>query len=334
MEMMKPITKKVLFGLPAVVLTAALACTMVGCGGGSTDGTQGESGGEAPAEQKAYESQKVEVMGFTIESLADGTYYRGDVYKQDGFYLRVKITNNNEKAKQKTTVGAIAAFGELEATDPSFHGSAKGLLSFDLNKPEGLSEGAQIEGDPTIEPGESIEWVYFWDTKDNYYGPISVGFFGNVATNENCGVMHFDTTDGMTDEMKAANAEAEAIAAKGGVDYSAYSVTAAKGWALVETNDDRGSAVFNPDGSTKRFQTKIMSREPLAEAEAIQGNYSGKGVLDEVDVKGVTWTRYTAETGTVYMYAKAPCGKTVHMFFDNGITWDDALPMMENVVLK
>ena len=76
------------------------------------------------------------------------------------------------------------------------------------------------------------------------------------------------------------------------------------------------------------------SREPLAEAEAIQGNYNGKGVLDEVDVKGVTWTRYTAETGTVYMYAKAPCGKIVHMFFDNGITWDDALPMMENVVLK
>ncbi|WP_417162597.1 hypothetical protein [Slackia isoflavoniconvertens] len=72
----------------------------------------------------------------------------------------------------------------------------------------------------------------------------------------------------------------------------------------------------------------------MAEAEAIQGNYNGKGVLDEVDVKGVTWSRYTAETGTVYMYAKAPCGKTVHMFFDNGITWDDALPMMENVVLK
>ncbi len=61
--MMKPITKKVLFGMPAVVLTAALACTMVGCGGESTDGTQGETGGEAPAEHKAYESQKVEVMG-------------------------------------------------------------------------------------------------------------------------------------------------------------------------------------------------------------------------------------------------------------------------------
>ena len=75
--MMKPITKRVLFGMPAVVLTAALACAMVGCGEGPTDGTQGESGGEAPAEQKTYESQKVEVMGFTIESLADGTYYRG-----------------------------------------------------------------------------------------------------------------------------------------------------------------------------------------------------------------------------------------------------------------
>ena len=41
--MVKPITKKVLFGMPAVALSAALACTMVGCGGGSTDGTQGRS---------------------------------------------------------------------------------------------------------------------------------------------------------------------------------------------------------------------------------------------------------------------------------------------------
>ena len=72
----------------------------------------------------------------------------------------------------------------------------------------------------------------------------------------------------------------------------------------------------------------------MAEAEAIQGNYNGKGVLDEVDVKCVASTRNAAETGTLYMDAKAPCGKTVHMFFDNGITWDDALPMMENVVLK
>ena len=48
--MVKPITKKALFGMPAIVLSAALACTMVGCGGGSTDGTQGEPSGRPSAE--------------------------------------------------------------------------------------------------------------------------------------------------------------------------------------------------------------------------------------------------------------------------------------------
>lgn len=93
--MMKPMTKKILLGAPAVALSAALACTMVACGGGG--GEQSESGGDAAASKSAYESQKIEVEGFTVESLADGTYYRGEFYEQDGFWLRVRITNTSDK---------------------------------------------------------------------------------------------------------------------------------------------------------------------------------------------------------------------------------------------
>lgn len=78
MGMMKPMTKKILLGAPAVALSAALACTMVACSGGG--GEQSESGGDAAASKSAYESQKIEVEGFTVESLADGTYYRGEFY--------------------------------------------------------------------------------------------------------------------------------------------------------------------------------------------------------------------------------------------------------------
>lgn len=42
MGMMKPMTKKILLSAPAVALSAALACTMVACGGGG--GEQGDDG--------------------------------------------------------------------------------------------------------------------------------------------------------------------------------------------------------------------------------------------------------------------------------------------------
>ena len=50
-------------------------------------------------------------------------------------------------------------------------------------------------------------------------------------------------------------------------------------------------------------------------------------------INGATWTRYT-QTGTYYMFTVAPCGTTVRMFIDSGITWEDAMPMMQNVTLK
>ena len=61
--------RKVAFGVPAVALFAALACTMAGCSG--TEGGQGGSGGGTAATQAAYQSQSIDVEGFTVESLAD-----------------------------------------------------------------------------------------------------------------------------------------------------------------------------------------------------------------------------------------------------------------------
>ena len=95
--MMRPMIRKGAFGVPVVALSAALACTMAGCGG--TEGGQGGSGDNALAGQTVNGVQTVEVAGFTIESVGDGSYYRGAAERQDGFWLRVKITNNNEAAK-------------------------------------------------------------------------------------------------------------------------------------------------------------------------------------------------------------------------------------------
>lgn len=119
--MMKPMTKKLLLGIPTVTLLAVLACTLAGCGGNATSGSAGSSGsGSAPVEKKAYESQTVEVAGITYESVAHGTFYRGDAKLQDGFYLHVKITNNNAKNRTFDFFNVHAAQGDLEAGDPLF----------------------------------------------------------------------------------------------------------------------------------------------------------------------------------------------------------------------
>ena len=208
--MVKPVVKKVMMGVPVVALSAALACTMAGCGG--TEGGQGGSGDGTAATQAAYQSQSIDVEGFTVESLADGTYYRGDVYKADGFWLRVKITNNNDKAMKRFSFITTGAPGGYEAGDPVF--DSHDTLSYDIkNPPAELCEGAETDGDPEIQPGESIEWVYFWTTKDNYYGPITVQFDKNATGGTDPRTMRFDTTGKESDGYKAAVEAAEAIKA-------------------------------------------------------------------------------------------------------------------------
>ena len=154
--MMKPMTKKILLGAPAVALSAALACTMVACGGGG--GEQGESGGNAAASKSAYESQKIEVEGFTVESLADGTYYRGEFYGQDGFWLRVRITNTSDKPLDRFSFTTNAAPGNLEPGDSIFNTFTAYVEEIET-PPAELCKDAQTEGNPTIAPGESVEWA-------------------------------------------------------------------------------------------------------------------------------------------------------------------------------
>lgn len=86
--MMKPVTRKLLLGIPAVMLSAVLACTLAGCGGNAPSGSGGNgSVQEKSKKAKTYDSQTVEVAGITYESVAHGTFYRGDAKLQDGFYL-------------------------------------------------------------------------------------------------------------------------------------------------------------------------------------------------------------------------------------------------------
>ena len=205
--MVKPVVKKVMMGVPAVALSAALACTMAGCGG-----TEGGSGDGTAATQAAYQSQSIDVEGFTVESLADGTYYRGDVYKADGFWLRVKITNNNESAKAPSAFSARAAVGTFEAGDAVFDASGGQRLNADTKtQAVELGEGAQTDANAKIEPGQSVEFIYFWTTKDNYYGPITVEFDSSSSSDSNPSVMHFDTTGCETDEYKAVKEKADEI---------------------------------------------------------------------------------------------------------------------------
>ena len=117
--MMKPVTRKLLLGIPAVMLSAVLACTLAGCGGNAPSGSGGNgSVQEKSKKAKTYDSQTVEVAGITYESVAHGTFYRGDAKLQDGFYLHVKITNNNAKNRTFNSFNVHAAQGDLEAGDP------------------------------------------------------------------------------------------------------------------------------------------------------------------------------------------------------------------------
>ena len=51
--MMKSMTKKVVLGVPTVALSAALACTLAGCGGGANDAAKNDANDAAPVAQEA-----------------------------------------------------------------------------------------------------------------------------------------------------------------------------------------------------------------------------------------------------------------------------------------
>ena len=195
---MKPMTKKLLLGIPTATLSAVLACTVAGCGGSAPSGSAGSSGGRAPVQEKskkakAYESQTVEVAGITYESVAHGTFYRGDAKKQDGFYLHIKITNNNTKNRTFSSFNVHAAQGDLEAGDPLFTSGKAAVLDYVASEaPDELHEGIDLSKRPDIGPGETVEYVYFWAPKTAYYGPITVEFVDAYAPAKNHEAMHLD----------------------------------------------------------------------------------------------------------------------------------------------
>ena len=58
--MMKSMTKRVVLGVPTVALSAALACTLAGCGGGANDEAKNEANDTAPAAQETGNASKAE----------------------------------------------------------------------------------------------------------------------------------------------------------------------------------------------------------------------------------------------------------------------------------
>ena len=75
------------------------------------------------------------------------------------------------------------------------------------------------------------------------------------------------------------------------------------------------------------------SKDPMGEAKLAQNNMGG-GEIDEVEINGVTWTRFIASHGATYLYAEASNGTTVSIYASSNLTWEDALPMFEMVTLK
>lgn len=293
----------------------------------------GRIGGDAAASTSAYESQKIEVEGFTVESLADGTYYRGEFYGQDGFWLRVRITNTSDKPLDRFSFTTNAAPGNLEPGDSIFNTFTAYVEEIET-PPAELCKDAQTEGNPTIAPGESVEWVYFWVVDNNYYGPITVEFENDVSGGTNPSVMHFDTTGCETDEYKAVKEKADEIKALGGVDFETYSAKAADGWTLTEMDEKHSNAEFSLDAvDDGHVDVYTASKDPMSEAKLAQNNMGG-GEIDEVEINGVTWTRFIASHGATYLYAEASNGTTVSIYANSNLTWEDALPMFEMVTLK
>lgn len=259
--MMRPMTKKLLLGIPTVTLSAVLACTVAGCGGSAPSGSPGGSGGSAPVQEKprAYDSQTVEVAGITYESVAHGTFYRGDAKLQDGFYLHIKITNNNTKNRTFSSFNVHAAQGDLEAGDPLFTSGKAAVLDYVASEaPDELHEGIDLSERPDIGPGETVEYVYFWAPKTAYYGPITVEFVDAYAPAKNHEAMHFDTTGCETKEFKAAGGVADSgeKADLTGIDCASYSIEAAR-WVhagFVRRRARKGKLLPRRDWRTPEHQ--------------------------------------------------------------------------------
>ncbi len=338
--MMKPVTRKLLLGIPTVTLSAVLACTLAGCGDNAPSG----SGGSAPVQEKskkaeAYESQTVEVAGITYESVAHGTFYRGDAKLQDGFYLHIKITNNNTKNRTFSSFNVHAAQGDLEAGDPLVTSGKGAVLDLVACVDHvDLHEGIDLSERPDIGPGETVEYVYFWAPKTAYYGPITVEFVDAYFRAKNHVVFDLDTSGCETMVFKAAGGVADSgdAASITGIDCASYSIEAADGYTLDSSDEEREKASFFHDETGGRLNISIFLRSPEEEVASLEQVYEGKETTtDQVEYNGITWLRFTGPDNGHTLFQTAPAtGETGRVSSCWKIYWDAAVPMLEALKLK
>ena len=133
----------------------------------------------------------------------------------------------------------------------------------------------------------------------------------------------------------ASEAPVSEIVAQGGIEFPSYSIIPIEGWELTDRVDEkyeqcefRRVGASSPDIFLRTFET-----EPMQEAEARQGSKK-QGVIDEVEINGVTWVRHTAPNGTINLFAKAPSGKTVALTLGSQLSWEESVQMAERMVLK
>lgn len=133
----------------------------------------------------------------------------------------------------------------------------------------------------------------------------------------------------------ASEAPVSEIVAQGGIEFPSYSIIPIEGWELTDRVDEkyeqcefRRVGASSPDIFLRTFNT-----EPMQEAEARQGSKK-QGVIDEVEINGVTWVRHTAPNGTINLFAKAPSGKTVALTLGSQLSWEESVQMAERMVLK
>lgn len=133
----------------------------------------------------------------------------------------------------------------------------------------------------------------------------------------------------------ASEAPVSEIVAQGGIEFPSYSIIPIEGWELTDRVDEkyeqcefRRVGASSPDIFLRTFKT-----EPMQEAEARQGSKK-QGVIDEVEINGVTWVRHTAPNGTINLFTKAPSGKTVALTLGSQLSWEESVQMAERMVLK
>ena len=138
------------------------------------------------------------------------------------------------------------------------------------------------------------------------------------------------------EEPKAEETPEPVVEAKTGVDYPSYSLEPTDGWkpGTRSMNEKYEECEFTLGDDTFAFiDIRTYKTEPTTEAEARMGSKKD-GTIDEVDVNGITWVRHTASNGTVNLFTKAPSGMTVGVVIGSKVDWNDALPMIENIILK